>query len=256
MSRSLYVEKAQCDEAIAEAARKQTPLVLTRRSPSGWAVAKSRFHGCCERDQQLFIEHPPELDSRAWPQPAAGELLGVAFRRGHKKCLFNTVVMDAGASVGQAAPGMAVRWPSELQELQRRVYQRACPPPGRRIEVCVGSASAGPGQATVLCGMLEDLSAGGMRVCCKGEPPLKLGQGAHLTFALDGRTAEVTVDATFRHCQAAGERCWLLGFQFAGLETARPGQELLARIARTVTDFQRAAGRRQQPGLHRRRNPQ
>jgi hypothetical protein len=251
MIRAPYLDKARCDQIIAEAAAKQTPLVLTRRGPSGWVVAKSRFRGVCQPEQHLLIECPPGAGSHAWPKPAAGELLGVAFRRGHKKCLFSTVVVDGNALVGEATPGIVARWPSELQELQRRVYQRACPPPGRRMKVGIRPVGTTPDQPPALTGVVEDLSAGGMRLRYEGEPDLDIEQGVHLDFALGRRTAEVRVDATLRHCQAADEGSWSLGFQFAGMEATREGQELLARIARTVTDFQRAAVRRRYPRLQR-----
>jgi hypothetical protein len=251
MIRAPYLEKSRCDEIIAEAAAKQTPFVLTRRGPSGWVVAKSRFRGVRETDRHLLIEYPPGAGSHTWPKPVAGELLGVAFRRGHKKCLFSTVVVDGNALIGEATTGVVVRWPSELQELQRRVYQRACPPSGRRMKVHVRPAGAPPDQPPALTGTIENLSAGGMGLRYEGEPDLDLEQGVHLEFALERRTAEVRVDATLRHCQAADEGSWSLGFQFAGMEATREGQELLARIARTVTDFQRAAVRRNYPRLHR-----
>jgi hypothetical protein len=251
MIQAPYIEKSRCDEIIADAAAKQAPLVLTRRGPSGWVVAKSRFRGVCEPDRHLLIECPPGAGACAWPKPVAGELLGVAFRRGHKKCLFSTVVVEGNALIGEATPGLVVRWPSELQELQRRVYQRACPPPGRRMKVQIRPVGTPPDEPPALSGVVEDLSAGGMRLRCEGQPDLELDQAVHLDLALGRRTAVVRVDATLRHRQAADEGSWALGFQFAGMEATREGQELLARIARTVTDFQRAAVRRRYPRLQR-----
>ena len=72
-------------------------------------------------------------------------------------------------------------------------------------------------------------------------------------FALGPQRGELTVDGTFRHRELAPDGAWSLGFQFVGLETSPEGQELLVRIARIVTDFQRAAARRRQPRLRSRR---
>lgn len=173
MSQMLYVNSDRRDQIIAEAAQRQTPLVLTRREDAGWKVTKARFAGCDQPQQRLFIEQPAGDD-----EPVAaetGELLGVAFRRGHKKCLFNAVVATCGETsddrCGCAAP-IVLCWPDGLQELQRRVYQRACPPPGRRIKVgfCRAGRDAHSGQEHL--GVMEDLSAGGTRVC---EKPVRLG---------------------------------------------------------------------------------
>ena len=196
------------------------------------------------------------MDGRTWPTPVAGELFGVAFRRGHKKCLFNAVVVDVGEhSAGDATQsGFAVRWPGDVQELQRRVYQRACPPAGRRLEVRVVPGGTPTDEQQAFNGAMEDLSAGGMRIRCPNDPDLETRQAAKIAFALGPRRSELTVDGTFRHSEATADGEWSLGFQFVGLETSPEGQELLVRIARIVTDFQRAAARQRQPRLRSRRH--
>ena len=45
MSQVLYINETRRDEIIAEAALKQTPVVITRRSRAGWRTAKARFQG-------------------------------------------------------------------------------------------------------------------------------------------------------------------------------------------------------------------
>jgi hypothetical protein len=100
---------------------------------------------------------------------------------------------------------------------------------------------------------MEDLSAGGIRIRCPNDLDLEAGQAAKIAFALGPQRGELTVDGTFRHRELAPDGEWSLGFQFVGLETSPEGQELLVRIARIVTDFQRAAARRRQPRLRSRR---
>ncbi len=256
MSQILYINEARRDEILVDAASKQLPVVLTRRATTGWLTAKTRFSGLNEPNGQLFIECPPELDNRAWPQPTAGELLGVTFRRGHKKCLFNAEVVEAATppSSEPAGEGFAVRWPADMQELQRRVYQRACPPPARLVKVGITPAGGRHGRPATITGIMEDLSAGGIRVRCARDPGLTPGQDTRLTFGLGARGTQMDVDATFRHCEEAAHGHRSLGFQFVGLETSRDGQELLVRLSRIVTDFQRAAARRK-PGRLRSRRP-
>jgi hypothetical protein len=236
------------DEIIADAARRRTPVVLTRHDDGGgWKTYKSRFLGCSERARHLYIEQPGGWGEGPGPTPERGELLGVAFRRGHKKCLFNAMVRSCPGDGPGGAPhsqGFAIGWPDELQELQRRVYQRACPPPDRSIKArfWADPPATGPERARV--GILQDLSAGGMRVRCADDAGLEMGDNVKIAFALRSREPRFVLDALYRHCEPNSDGTCSLGFQFLGLETSREGHETLARLARTVTTFQRAAIRR------------
>ncbi|HUU82045.1 MAG TPA: PilZ domain-containing protein [Phycisphaerae bacterium] len=244
MSQVLYVSPERRDQIIAEAASRQTPVVLTRHNDTGWTVSKTRFAGCDQPQRHLFIESPDDDDSAA---AEMGELLGVAFRRGHKKCLFNSVVAaprPAGNAGAQGAAPIMLRWPDGLQELQRRVYQRACPPPDRRVKVVFSCGSPGSESAREYVGVMEDLSAGGIRVRSNASADLPPGGPVCVSFALRSSGPQFVLDATFRHREPVSDGAGSFGFQFVGLETSREGQETLARLARTVTDFQRAALRR------------
>ncbi len=251
MNQVPYMSDRRRDEVLIDAANRQTPVVLTRRpdprSGSGWRMAKSRFCGVVEHRQELLIENPADADAAAWPALVAGELLGVAFRRGHKKCLFNAAV--AKASLEPTSPCITLQWPGDVQELQRRVYQRECPPPDRQVEVTVHAIDPAGQQHGTCKGIMEDLSAGGVRVRHPHPPAFEPGQAVRVAFSLGSRSGLIEADATFRHQEATADGRWSLGFQFVGLETSPQGQALLARIARTVTDFQRAAIRRRQPRL-------
>lgn len=245
MSQLLYVSPDRRDQIIAEAARRQTTVVLTRHQDAAWRVTKTRFAGCDQPQRRLFIEQPADDQEQAAAQ--TGELLGVAFRRGHKKCLFNTVVALAKEVSDGPAGGVAaivLRWPDDLQELQRRVYQRACPPPDRRIEVGFRRAPPGAHRVQEYVGVMEDLSAGGIRVRARGATDLKVGDPVRIIFALRSRGPEFVLDATFRHLESKPDGVCSLGFALVGLETSQEGQAMLVRLARTVTDFQRAALRR------------
>ena len=255
MSQVVYASDARRDAVVCETARKKTPVVLTRRGPKGWTVAKARMIEADPRLRWLVMERPADAKTSGWSGPAAGELVGVSFRRGHKKCLFSTVVVEPNelTAVGAGADVFAVRWPQQLQELQRRAYQRACPPPERRIRVAFGPPAESCEDSAHQDGLLQDLSAGGIRVRCGEEPLLAVNQSVRLTFALRSRKEQFAVDGTFRHCEALAQGGYAVGFQFVGLETSIAGQELLNRIARVVADFQRAAIGHKSGHLRRRR---
>jgi len=247
MSQVLFVGEARRDAIIAEAADRRTPVVLTRHDGSGWRTYKSRFVGCSEVDRQLYVEQPAAAEAEPGPSLVCGELVGVAFRRGHKKCLFNTVVRTMPApQPGSPIPAgaLAVGWPDDMQELQRRVYQRACPPPDRPIKVRFRSAGSHSSGDRDRVGIMDNLSAGGMRVRCADDGGFQTGDDLKVAFALGRRGPEFVLEATFRHCEPRPDGSCSLGFQFVGLETSRQGQETLVRLSRMVTDFQRAALRR------------
>ena len=250
MSQVLYVDRRRRDDIIADAARRRTPVVLTRQEGGGWKTYKARLLGCSEQARQVYVEQPVGGSGEPGLAPLSGELLGVAFRRGHKKCLFNDVVRRCPEDQSGGSPWeFAVDWPQDMQELQRRVYERVCPPPERSIRVRfrVGGPGSGPERGIV--GVMEDLSAGGVRVRCAEGDGLRVGDNGKITFSLRSREPEFRLDGVFRHCQSMPDGTCSLGFQFLGLETSRDGHETLARLARTVTDFQRAAVRRRRPPL-------
>ncbi len=243
MSQVIFVSQCRRDEIIADAALRQTQVVLTRHDDVGWQVQKSRFLGADEQGRRLFVALPSLGGGTGGFVPHCGELLGITFRRGHKKCLFNAKVtsIDDDTSVG-----LELRWPDELQELQRRAYQRACPPPGRQIEVRFWAGESDWPDGSPRVGVLEDISAGGARVRSNDPGDFAPGQSIRLSFALQSKGPELVIDAIFRHRESRTKGVCSLGFQFVGLETTQEGQAMLSRIARVVTDFQRAAGRRQQ----------
>jgi hypothetical protein len=247
MSDLLTAEDVRRDQILNEAVDGAAKVVLTCRGADGWQTIKTAFAvGVCG-DRCLRLAH---LEG---PPLEPGQRVGVAFRRGHRKYVFSTVVDSTDAD------GMLVlRRPAVIQQMQRRVYQRACPPPGRPIRVTIWAghveddADQAPTGSPLLEGELEDLSVGGVRVRASSCPVLPEGTAVACSLCLTSRGAPALVNALYRH----GERtnaCFSIGFQFIGLETRADGPEVLSLLARTVTNFQRAAARRRPPGFRRHR---
>ena len=240
MSQILFVNQQRRNEILADAARSQERVVLTRQDEIGWRTCKSHFLGCNEHDQRLYIAAPAAAGQPTGFTVQPGDLLGVAFRRGHKKCLFNTKVTEIS---DDPSHGLEIHWPEELQELQRRAYQRVSPPPDRHIKVHFWNAAAGPENDRPRTGTIEDLSAGGMRISSDDHEGLHPGDALRVTFDLRARGPELSLDAVFRHRESRPNSACSLGLQFVGLETTREGQDTLAKIACVVIDFQRASTR-------------
>lgn len=246
MTRVLTVDPSRRDEILLEAVQRGTRVVLTIRRGDGWTTRSASFVPAPEGIETFGVlvpslqEAPLEL----------GETVGASFRRGHKKCLFATVVesVEAGATARDGETIVLLRWPDHLQELQRRVYQRAAPPPGRVIPVefwtghVDDDAAQPPAAEPCWSGQIENLSVGGTRVWSRSE--VKFVEGAPVVgaLALSRRAESLRLNAVFRHCDRRGDG-FSAGFQFVGLETRTDGPVILAQLAKTVIDFQRATSR-------------
>ena len=78
------------DEILEQASNQQLQLALTCKDANGWVNVKCRFLAHDAGARRLRIEYPGGHPSGPAPKIAAGQNVGVAFRRGHKKCVFAT----------------------------------------------------------------------------------------------------------------------------------------------------------------------
>lgn len=249
----------QRSSLLREAVRRGTHVVVSHHGPDGWRTLRTKFVGYDESRRSLVLS---PLVSEAGTDPvelAPGELLGVTFRHGHKKCMFSTALQrfadhQAGGTLTRAAAWL--NWPDHLQKLQRRVYYRVPPPKGRTVPVSVrvGPSADQPETSTVeVSGILEDISAGGMRIRGESIDLLREGANVQVCFAPRHERDIFDLEAVCRHTSGDADGEPTLGLQFIGLEASTKGQEVLIRLARVVTEFHRSRLRRPQGGLPGRR---
>lgn len=244
---------------LREAVRRGTHAVVSHHGPDGWRTLRTKFVGYDERRRSLVLS---PLIPEAGTEPAElvpGELLGVTFRHGHKKCMFSTALQrfadhEIGGDLTRAAAWL--NWPDHLQKLQRRVYYRVPPPTGCTIPVSVRvrpPADQAETSTVEVSGIVEDISAGGMRI--RTESPDLLSEGAcvQVRFAPQHERETFDLQAVCRHTSGAADGEPTVGLQFIGLEASAKGQEMLIRLARVVTEFHRSRSRRPQAGLPGRR---
>jgi len=155
--------------------------------------------------------------------------------------------MHVRARRGDNEDAVVLRWPSQVQQLQRRVFERSTPPPGTIIAVRFWRAQPADQRASderdVRYGQLEDLSAGGMRIKLARPADIEAGALYCCTFSPKQGKPPFFVDAVLRHREAAEQNRASLGFQFVGLEATADGRRTLDRLARLVSYFQRATAR-------------
>lgn len=260
----LYVQRQRRDELLFGAGRRRLPVVLTRYGGDGWMSYKSRFVACRPDQGNIYIEQPSGEPTDKRPILRVGEQIGISFRRGRTKCLFNTVVTESSPTRNAQEMNrnaVALRWPENLQEMQRRLYERVGPPPGGPIEVSFqpydvnadessqldlrrinpvvpeppDSSAAGVRQ-----GVLENLSAGGLSVLVGHSSGLHAGDMLSCAFSLQAGGEPLQFAARLRHVRRAHDGRWSLGFQFVGLETSNAGQCRLAQLANIVSGFRRS----------------
>ncbi len=129
----------QRSSLLREAVRRGTRVVVSHHGPDGWRTLRTKFVGYDESCRSLVLS---PLVSEAGTDPvelAPGELLGVTFRHGHKKCMFSTALQrfadhQAGGTLTRAAAWL--NWPDHLRNssdestiecLRRRGAPSRCP---------------------------------------------------------------------------------------------------------------------------------
>ncbi len=240
MSGTNVLARVQQEQVLHESVRRHRYAVLTHYGPTGWRLFKGKFSPpVSSGGVQLAIPMP--VDNAEVELPHAGSSIGCTFRVGHKKCMFESTVSaieqrDEDASV-------MLRWPSQVQQLQRRVFERCIPPDNSAIAVRFwrddGPVGHESGLRDVRNGQLEDLSAGGIRVKVSREQGLEDGAVFRCSFTPKPGKPPFLVDAVLRHRAAADQSRSSLGFQFIGLEATAEGRRTLDRLARLVSHFQR-----------------
>jgi len=239
------------DRALAEAIGRREIVVLTLRNSGVWLSRKSQFIGMDPPYERVLVACPAFEDGRTGlPSPTPGDCLGVAFRRGHKKCVFSSVVLARGSGrlrSGQLVESLALRWPERIEELQRRVFYRAPVPGNQRIPVTLwhGGATnrpaAGTDERCTYTGMLHDLSAGGlsMIVSKDQDPRSDGGDAVGLCFQPDPDGLSFVLDGLLRRATEMPDGTLILGIQFVGLDATEEGRQTLHSLVRIVTRYQR-----------------
>lgn len=240
MSAMQTVANEHRDRILASVAENSSYAVISYHGPAGWRSYKCRFHSVTPdgNEVSLLAENMPAGDHGS-PQP--GEVVGVSFRLGHKKCMFSAVLLGVDHPRDTV---VRLRCTGQLRQLQRRVYERAIPPrdvvvPVRFWHLVATGQSAGNGRNTRH-GQLENISAGGMRIQTRSfhQPAIESTHRCILTPRPGAPT--LIVDAVLRHYDLVANERASLGFQFVGLESTFEGQQLLQSIVQIVNRFRRA----------------
>lgn len=246
MSTTQSVVKDKQDQVLGESIRQQRRLVLTHNSDDGWRTFKGAFAlGSASASELLVRILRFDGDAEEF-FPSEGDTLGGTFRVGHKKCMFCTVVQSV--QVQPTAALLGLRWPEQIQQLQRRAYERAAPPRGTIVAVRFWRETSAADRAlesrAVRHGQLEDISCGGMRIRVADPKEVEIGADYRCVFTPRPGKPSIVLDAILRHREAVDSGRASLGFQFVGLETTPDSLRTLDRLARVISHFRHAASRK------------
>ncbi|MCH7925232.1 MAG: PilZ domain-containing protein [Planctomycetes bacterium] len=243
MSAMQTVANEHRDRILASVAENSSYAVISYHGPAGWRSYKCRFHSVTPdgNEVSLLAENMPAGDHGS-PQP--GEVVGVSFRLGHKKCMFSAVLLGVDHPRDTV---VRLRCTGQLRQLQRRVYERAIPPrdvvvPVRFWHLVATGQSAGNGRNTRH-GQLENISAGGMRIQTRTFHESVSGATYRCILTPQPGAPTLIIDAVLRNHDAVANERVSLGFQFVGLEATSEGQELLGSIVQIVNRFKHVRAR-------------
>ncbi len=247
MSQPIQLDPDRQDELLHEAASRYLAVVVTCRAADGWTTLRSRFLGTDAKDQQLFIEYPSGSGT-VTPEIVGGQNIGVSFRRSHKKCVFNTMVLGRcqfSLSATEGLPALKLRWPEQMCELQRRLYYRAPVPEGITVPVELWRGRAEDRRSQndpIYRGTMLDLSAGGVSVALPSDdsPCWHEGDPASCEFQAGSGEPPTTVSGRLRHWEEIGGGCVRVGLHFVGLDSSPDQRDTLERVIHVTVRFQRA----------------
>jgi len=231
---------------LREAITSRVTVMVNARTDKGWMMLRSRFLTCDELNTTLSIERP-RTSHNSKAALARGQNVGLSFRHGHKKCVFETEVLESG-SIERNEP-ITLAWPAEIDQLQRRLYVRTEVPSQMTIPVDIrhrNNVSENPHQDKASRGVMLDLSAAGMSIALRETKTSRwrVGQTVTCAFALGQENRPWELTGQLRHCEKSSQGHLRVGLQFVGLDTSVKGCQILRQIGQAAGRFRQMSNRR------------
>ena len=245
----------------------KVPAIMSYLSKDKWHVAKVLLTDLVE--DHLKVESTSSKTKRPI-NIRAGQPVGLSFKYGYGKFVFDTVVRDLEPSSGPEAPRerggtIVLAVPDKIEVIQRRSYFRVNVPESLKVQVllwhrcgCLKDKNHlhDPADEMKNCchGRLVDISAGGAQVAVPHEAKmpgadLRKGQFVGVRFTPVPYETPVVFNAQIRNIlPTADGKSASLGLQIVGLEASSEGREVLTRLIGIVEKYYQMnqSGARQQ----------
>lgn len=225
----------QTNDILHWAVENKAHMRITVRLAREWTELPSEFVGG-ELLKTLIVKKFPT----PWTEKMlAGQLLPCSFRRGHRKYLFVSAILDQTTVCidGQTQEAYVLAWPEGVQQVQRRLYFRASVPPemklGIKIWNSVAAIDTAPAEQPLISGRILDISAGGTQMLLPSPDALTIDKSYLMEIELPRPEQPVLVLAQVRRIDAMVDTGdFRYGTQFLSLDHSPRGQETLLRLAR------------------------
>ena len=236
----------------------KVPAIMSYLSKDKWHVAKvlvTDLVGDRLKVESIYEKMRRPINIRM-DQP-----VGMSFKYGHGKFVFDTVVKDLEPSSNpethrQGGGTIVLAMPEKIEIIQRRSYFRVNVPESLNVQVLLWHRSGNlkekhhlhdPADAMKDCchGSLVDISAGGAQVAIPQQiktsgADFKKGQFVSVRFTPVPFETPVVFSAQIRNIlPTADGKSASLGLQIVGLEASSEGREVLTRLIGIVDNYYR-----------------
>lgn len=240
------VSADQISDLLVDAAQRRVPVTLTLQHQNRWVVFHT--HALAVQGDKFWVDMPAQTDGLEPAQCLPGKPLGLSFVFSqHSRFLASTTVtVGKTRTVGGAQViALAMEFPEEMRELERRTYLRVEIPSHHRVlaEIWPGGASARPEHESptqpIWRGRVFDMSLGGVQIQTTSSA-LRFFQpgdivGMQIHFEKPGET--IATDAHFRAGENIGVDHAMLGFQFTSLDSPEQGDSFMASLAGKIEQY-------------------
>ena len=248
---------ADCQKILQNVVAQKTPAVMSYSSRDKWHVAKILLTGLCEDKLKAegvgWMKRPRPINIQA------GQPVGVSFKHGYGKFVFDTTVAALEPSSDPSSGGTIILVaPDRVGVVQRRSYFRVSVPEPLKVNVVFWHRRSKLQGKDVMWswpliepqqyfqGRLVDISAGGAQVkfplqTDNGKletPDFRKGQFIGLRFTPMPYETPLMFSAQIRNIlPAADQKGIFLGLQIVGLEASPEGRQVLSKLVDIVERY-------------------
>jgi hypothetical protein len=255
MNEVVMLEGSQSQQILRAVIDRKIPAIVSYLSKDKWHVAKVTVARLDATAGRLYLEGSRSLGRLLPLNIRIGQPVGVSFKYGHGKFVFDTTVLGLEPSSEPTFGGTIVlAEPHRIGLIQRRSYFRVNVPRSLKVNVVFwhrkGSSVNEDHIHTYSQGRLMDISAGGAQIvvstgCELGRSvtdapdfDFKKGQFIGLRFTPLPYETPLMFNAQIRNIlPTVDETALCLGLQIVGLEASAEGRQTLARIASVVEQY-------------------